>query len=91
MAAEDEDGKEPESDTNPDPISGAEGSHPLGTSIGAAGGAAAGASIGAVAGPLGAAVGTLVGAVAGALAGKEAAEAIKPTVHHHEGDRHHSD
>jgi hypothetical protein len=66
-------------DTNADPLSGAAGSHPVGTGIGAAGGAAAGASIGAVAGPIGAAVGTLVGAVAGGLAGKGAAEAIKPT------------
>ncbi len=66
-------------EANPDPLSGAAGSHPVGTSIGAAGGAAAGASIGAVAGPVGAAVGTLVGAVAGGLAGKGAAEAINPT------------
>jgi hypothetical protein len=66
-------------DTNPDPISGTAGAHPLGTGIGAAGGAAAGASIGAVAGPMGAALGTLVGAVAGGLAGKGAAEAIHPT------------
>jgi len=66
-------------DVNPDPISGAAGSHPVGTGIGAAGGAAAGASIGAVAGPIGAAVGTLIGAVAGGLAGKGAAEAIRPT------------
>ena len=68
-----------EDDTNPDPISGSAGAHPLGTGIGAAGGAAAGASLGAVAGPFGAAVGTLVGAVAGGLAGKGAAEAIHPT------------
>jgi len=66
-------------DTNPDPISGAAGAHPVGTGIGAAGGAAAGATIGAVAGPVGAAVGTVVGAVAGGLAGKGAAEAIHPT------------
>jgi len=66
-------------DTNPDPISGSAGAHPVGTGIGAAGGAAAGASIGSVAGPVGAAVGTLVGAVAGGLAGKGAAEAINPT------------
>jgi hypothetical protein len=66
-------------EANPDPLSGAAGSHPVGTGIGAAGGAAAGASIGAVAGPVGAAVGTLVGAVAGGLAGKGAAEAINPT------------
>jgi hypothetical protein len=66
-------------DTNPDPITGAPGSHPVGTGIGAAGGGAAGAAIGAVAGPVGAAVGAVVGAVAGGLGGKAAAEAIDPT------------
>src|SRR5438093_10064994 len=65
-------------DTNPDPISGAAGAHPVGTSIGAASGAAAGATIGSVAGPIGAAVGTIVGAVAGGLARKGAAEAVHP-------------
>jgi len=68
-------------DSNPDPITGAPGSHPVGTGIGAAGAGAAGAAIGtAVAGPIGTAVGAVVGAVAGGLAGKGAAEAIDPTV-----------
>ena len=66
-------------DANPDPITGAPGSHPVGTGIGAAGAGAAGAAIGAVAGPVGAAVGAVVGAVAGGLAGKSAAEGINPT------------
>jgi uncharacterized protein (TIGR02271 family) len=67
-------------DSNPDPITGAPGSHPVGTGVGAAGGGAAGAAIGtAVAGPIGTAVGAVVGAVAGGLAGKGAAEAIDPT------------
>src|SRR6186997_2081540 len=66
-------------DTNPDPITGAPGSHPIGTGIGAAGAGAAGAAIGAVAGPIGAAVGAVVGAVAGGLAGKGVAEAVNPT------------
>lgn len=79
MAEKDESESVATPDANPDPLSGAAGSHPVGTGIGAAGGAAAGASIGAVAGPIGAAVGTLVGAVAGGLAGKGAAEAINPT------------
>jgi hypothetical protein len=65
---------------NQDPITGAPGSHPVGTAIGATGGAAAGAAIGSVAGPVGTVVGTAIGAVAGALAGKGAAEAINPTV-----------
>jgi len=75
-------------DTNPDPITGAPGSHPVGTGVGALGGgaaaAAAGAGIGAVAGPVGAAVGGVIGAVAGALGGgavgKAVAEDIDPTV-----------
>jgi len=79
MAQRDDTSGQTPDEVNPDPLSGAAGSHPIGTSIGAAGGAAAGASIGAVAGPVGAAVGTLVGAVAGGLAGKGAAEAINPT------------
>ena len=67
-------------DSNPDPITGAPGSHPIGTGVGAAGAGAAGAAIGtAVAGPVGTAVGAVVGAVAGGLAGKGAAEAIDPT------------
>lgn len=79
---------EPSRDTNPDPITGAPGSHPVGTGVGAAGGGAAGAlagaGIGAVAGPVGAAVGGAIGAVAGAFGGgavgKAVAEDIDPTV-----------
>lgn len=67
-------------DTNPDPITGEPGAHPVGVGIGtAAGGAAAGAAGGALAGPVGAAVGAVVGGVAGAFAGKAGAEAIDPT------------
>ena len=67
-------------DANPDPITGAPGSHPVGTGTGAAAGAAAGAAIGtAVGGPVGMAVGGVVGAVGGGLAGKAAAEAVNPT------------
>ncbi len=65
---------------NPDPITGAPGSHPVGTGIGAAaGGAAAGAAIGTVAGPAGIIAGAAVGAVVGGLAGKGVAEKINPT------------
>lgn len=79
------------SDKNPknrDPISGAPGSHPVGTGLGAAAGgaagaaaagAAAGAGFGAVGGPVGMAAGIAVGAVAGGLAGKGVAEAVNPT------------
>jgi hypothetical protein len=67
-------------DTNPDPITGAPGAHPVGTGLGAAGGAAAGAAIGSAAGPIGTAVGGVAGAVAGGLAGKGIAESIDPTV-----------
>src|SRR4051812_49014907 len=67
-------------DSNPDPITGAPGSHPVGTGVGAAGAGAAGAAIGtAVGGPIGTAVGAVVGAVAGGLAGKGVAGAIGPT------------
>jgi hypothetical protein len=70
-----------EVDTNPDPITGEHGAHPIGTGVGAAlGGAAAGAAAGAVGGPIGAVVGAIAGGVGGGLAGKAAAEAIDPTV-----------
>ena len=67
-------------DANPDPITGAPGSHPVGTGVGAAGGGATGAAIGAtVGGPVGAVVGAAVGAVVGGMTGKGVAEAIDPT------------
>ena len=57
-------------DKNRDPITGAVGSHPVGTGVGAvAGGIAAGAAAGTVAGPVGTAIGAAVGAVAGGLTG----------------------
>ena len=80
-------------DVNPDLITGAEGSHPVGTGIGAAvgglGGAAAGAAAGALIGaattgpaaPVGGVIGTVVGALAGAYAGKGVAENVNPTEH----------
>jgi hypothetical protein len=68
---------------NRDAITGAPGSHPLGTGIGAVSAGAAGAAIGSAAGPagsiVGAAIGVVVGAVAGGLVGKGVAEAISPT------------
>jgi hypothetical protein len=68
-------------DANRDPITGAPGSHPVGTGVGALGGAAAGAAAGtAVGGPLGTVVGGAIGAVAGGLAGKGIAEMVDPTV-----------
>jgi uncharacterized protein YjbJ (UPF0337 family) len=74
-------GLDPTPDSNPDPITGEKGSHPIGVATGGAGGAATGAAIGgAVGGPVGAAVGAAVGAVAGGLAGKGVAEAVNPTV-----------
>ena len=66
---------------NRDPITGAPGSHPVGTGLGAAaGGMAAGAAAGTVAGPVGTVVGAAVGAVVGGLAGKGIAETIDPTI-----------
>lgn len=66
-------------DSNPDLITGAPGSHPIGTAIGSASGAATGAAIGAVGGPVGAAIGGVIGAIAGAVAGHGVAEEIDPT------------
>ena len=67
-------------DANRDPITGAPGSHPVGTGIGAAvGGAAAGAAAGTVAGPVGTVAGAVAGAIVGGLAGKGVAELIDPT------------
>ncbi len=67
-------------DANKDPITGAPGSHPVGTARGAAaGGMATGAAVGTVAGPVGTAIGAAVGAIVGGLAGKGVAEAIDPT------------
>jgi hypothetical protein len=72
---------EVDQDLNRDPITGAPGSHPVGTGTGAAGGAAAGVAAGtALGGPVGAAVGGVVGAVAGGAAGHAIAESIDPTV-----------
>lgn len=76
-------------DANPDPITGAPGSHPVGTGVGAAAGgvaaglgtaAAVGAVTGSVVGPVGTAIGAAIGAIAGGLAGKAVAENIDPTV-----------
>jgi len=72
--------KEEAHDMNRDPISGAPGSHPVGTGVGATGGAVAGAAIGSVGGPVGAVVGGTIGAVVGGLAGKAGGEAVNPTV-----------
>jgi phage tail tape-measure protein len=74
------DDREKARDTNPDPITGKPGAHPIGVGIGtAAGGAAAGAAAGAVAGPVGAVAGAVIGGVAGGLAGKGIAEQVDPT------------
>ncbi len=66
-------------ESNPDPITGEPGAHPVGTGVGAAAGGATGAAIGSFAGPIGTAVGSVIGAVAGGLAGKGVAEMIDPT------------
>lgn len=64
---------------NEDLITGAPGSHPVGTGLGAAAGGAAGAGLGAIAGPAGALLGAAVGAVAGGLIGKGSGELVNPT------------
>ncbi|MEX2172741.1 MAG: hypothetical protein WD872_00180 [Pirellulaceae bacterium] len=69
-----------ELDANPDPLTGAPGSHPVGTGVGAAlAGAAAGAAGGALGGPIGVVAGAVIGGVAGGYVGKEVAENIDPT------------
>ena len=75
---------------NPDPITKAPGSHPVGAGVGAAAGGAAaiagvvaaGAALGTAAGPVGTAIGAAVGAVAGGLIGKGVAEGVNPTAEH---------
>ena len=64
---------------NRDPITGAPGSHGIGTGIGTTGGAVAGAALGSLAGPLGTAVGGFLGALVGAAAGHSVGEALNPT------------
>jgi hypothetical protein len=66
-------------DRNLDPLTGAPGSHPVGTGLGAVGGMTAGILVGSVAGPIGTAVGGVVGTVVGGLAGKGIGEAVNPT------------
>lgn len=66
-------------DMNRDPISGAPGSHPVGTGVGGVGGAAVGAVIGSIFGPIGTLIGGAVGTLAGAQAGHSAAERMDPT------------
>jgi hypothetical protein len=70
-------------DDNPDAITGAPGSHPIGTGVGAAAAGAAGAAIGSIIPGfgtfVGGTVGVIVGALAGGLAGKGVAEAVNPT------------
>jgi hypothetical protein len=73
-------GEAKDRDLNRDPLSGAPGSHPVGTGVGAAaGGIAAGAAVGTTAGPVGTLVGAALGAVAGGLAGKGIAELVDRT------------
>ena len=70
----------PSADTNPDPITGEPGAHPVGTGLGAAiAGAAGGVAGGALGGPVGAIAGAAIGAVAGGYAGKEVEEQFDPT------------
>jgi hypothetical protein len=67
-------------DTNPDPISGEPGAHPVGTGVGAAAAGAAGTVAGTIlGGPIGGVAGAAIGAVAGGYAGKAVEESIDPT------------
>ncbi len=66
-------------DTNPDPITGAPGSHPVGVAAGGTAGAIAGAAIGSFFGPIGTLIGGGIGAIGGASGGKAIAERVDPT------------
>ena len=67
-------------DMNRDPITGEPGSHPVGTTLGAAGAGAAGAAVGvAVGGPVGGLVGGVIGAIVGGAGGHAIAEQVDPT------------
>ncbi len=66
-------------DMNRDPITGAPGSHPVGSGTGAAIGATVGGVVGAVGGPVGVVAGAAIGGLAGGLVGKSAAEVVNPT------------
>lgn len=67
-------------DANRDPITGAPGSHPVGTGVGAAIAGTAGAALGAMAGPVGALAGAAIGSAIGGAIGHSAGEAIDPTI-----------
>jgi hypothetical protein len=73
------DGTAGDHDSNPDPITGAPGSHPTGVGIGSASGAATGAAIGALGGPIGAAIGIIAGGIVGGYVGKGIGEKVDPT------------
>ncbi len=66
--------------TNPDPITGAPGSHPGATAIGSASGGVTGAVLGAIAGPVGMVIGAVAGAAVGGGLGHAAGEANDPSV-----------
>jgi len=66
-------------DNNPDAITGAPGSHPVGTAIGSASGAAAGAAIGTLGGPVGTIIGGILGAITGGGIGHGVGEYVDPT------------
>jgi len=66
-------------DRNPDAITGAPGSHPLGTGIGTASGALTGAALGALGGPIGLVIGAIAGGITGGGIGHGIGEAVDPT------------
>ncbi|HEX8325368.1 MAG TPA: YsnF/AvaK domain-containing protein [Tepidisphaeraceae bacterium] len=78
-------------DRNPDPITGAPGSHPLGTGIGTGSGALTGAAMGAIGGPVGAAIGLIAGGIVGAIAGHKAGEYNDPTEDYSQAGQKHAD
>ena len=78
-------------DNNPDLITGAPGSHPIGTVLGSAGGAAAGAAIGTLGGPIGTIIGGVLGAVTGGGIGHGVGEYVDPTEEYHHWQKNYAD
>lgn len=77
--------------SNPDPITGEPGCHPVGTGVGAAAGGAAGAATGVIlGGPVGGAVGAVAGTIIGGLAGKATAEDVDPSFEENYWRQHYS-
>jgi uncharacterized protein YcfJ len=66
-------------DSNPDPVTGEPGFHPIGNVVGGIPGATVGAAIGAAGGPIGIVIGAAIGGLLGGAAGDSVAEMLNPS------------